>query len=204
MRENFMLLSATDLLVRSCGHVEPQPENAFILLSSFSGFHVYEKSVMHGTTNNVIISLRAGSLVWVGDKEPRTGEPDEKNDARPILLASSFAHDTLPTSEPARRLCLHHMSKGAFVWDKSGIRIIGIMRVSVCLGAILIPEYLDFHSGYSAPRSRIAGIYSGYILIPEYPKRTRPYLQLINLPLPCTVFSQAFAVSLISVMTPKY
>ena len=41
------------------------------------------------------------------------------------------------------------------------MRIIGIMRVSVCLGAILIPEYLDFHSGYSAPRSRIAGIYSG-------------------------------------------
>ena len=34
------------------------------------------------------------------------------------------------------------------------------MRVSVCLGAILIPEYLDFHSGYFAPRSRIAGIYS--------------------------------------------
>ena len=27
------------------------------------------------------------------------------------------------------------------------------MRVSVCLGAILIPEYLDFYSGYSAPRS---------------------------------------------------
>ena len=35
------------------------------------------------------------------------------------------------------------------------------MRVSVCLAAILIPKYLDFHSGYSAPRSRIAGIYSG-------------------------------------------
>ena len=35
------------------------------------------------------------------------------------------------------------------------------MRVRVCLGAIPIPEYLDFHSGYSAPRSRIAGIYSG-------------------------------------------
>ena len=34
------------------------------------------------------------------------------------------------------------------------------MRVSVCLGAILIPEYLDFHLGYSPPRSRIAGIYS--------------------------------------------
>ena len=35
------------------------------------------------------------------------------------------------------------------------------MRVSVCLGAILIPEYMDFHSGYSTPGSRIAGIYSG-------------------------------------------
>ena len=33
--------------------------------------------------------------------------------------------------------------KGAFVWDQSGIRIIGIMQVSVCFGAILIPEYLD-------------------------------------------------------------
>ena len=51
--------------------------------------------------------------------------------------------------------------KGAFVWDQSGIRIIGIMRVRICLGAIRIPEYLDFHSGYSAPRSRTAGIYSG-------------------------------------------
>ena len=116
MRENFMLLSATDLPVRSCGHVEPQPENALILLSSFSGFHVYEKSVMHGTTNNVIISLRAGSLVWVGDKEPRTANPTRRmrrgkvTFLRPILLASSFAHDTLPTSEPARRLCHRHMS----------------------------------------------------------------------------------------------
>ena len=35
------------------------------------------------------------------------------------------------------------------------------MRVSVCLGAILIPEFLDFHSAHSTPRSRIAGIYSG-------------------------------------------
>ena len=34
--------------------------------------------------------------------------------------------------------------KGAFVWDQSGIRIIGIIiQLSVCLGAILIPEYLD-------------------------------------------------------------
>ena len=38
--------------------------------------------------------------------------------------------------------------------------MIGIMRVSVCLGATLIPEYLDIHSGYSAPGVRIAGIYS--------------------------------------------
>ena len=29
------------------------------------------------------------------------------------------------------------------------------------LEAILIPEYLDFHSGYCAPRSRAAGIYFG-------------------------------------------
>jgi len=35
------------------------------------------------------------------------------------------------------------------------------MRVSVCLGAFLIPEYLDFYPSYSAPRSRIAGINSG-------------------------------------------
>ena len=50
--------------------------------------------------------------------------------------------------------------KGAFVWDQSGMWIIRIMRESVCLGAIRIPEYLEFHSGYSAPRSRITGIYS--------------------------------------------
>ena len=49
--------------------------------------------------------------------------------------------------------------KGAFVWDQSGKRILRIMRVSVCLGAILILEYLEFHSGYSAPRSRITGIF---------------------------------------------
>ena len=34
------------------------------------------------------------------------------------------------------------------------------MQVSVRLAALPIPEYLDFHSSYSAPRSRIAGIYS--------------------------------------------
>ena len=32
--------------------------------------------------------------------------------------------------------------KGAFVWDQSGIRMVGIMQVSVRLGtAILIPEH---------------------------------------------------------------
>ena len=51
-------------------------------------------------------------------------------------------------------------TEGAFVWDQSGIRIIGMMQVSVRLAALPIPEYLDSHSGYSAPRSRIAGIYS--------------------------------------------
>ena len=34
------------------------------------------------------------------------------------------------------------------------------MQVILRLAALPIPEYLDFHSGYSAPRSRIAGIYS--------------------------------------------
>ena len=51
-------------------------------------------------------------------------------------------------SMSSARVCVEEYinSKGAFVWDQSGIRIIGIMQVSVCLGAILIPEYLDFHS----------------------------------------------------------
>ena len=56
--------------------------------------------------------------------------------------------------------CLIKLIKGAFVWDQSGIRIIGIIQVSVRLAALPIPEYLDFQPGYSAPRSRIAGIYS--------------------------------------------
>ena len=38
------------------------------------------------------IKQRAGSLVWVGDKEPRTGEPGEKNEVR--------------KSEPARELLI--------------------------------------------------------------------------------------------------
>ena len=63
-----------------------------------------------------------------------------------------FERKRIPSTEPN--------IKGAFVWDQSGIRIIGIMQVSVRLAALPIPEYLDFHSRYSAPRSRIAGIYS--------------------------------------------
>ena len=39
-------------------------------------------------------SLRAGSLVWVGDKEPRTGEPGERR-GKVSLHASYcwFSHD---------------------------------------------------------------------------------------------------------------
>ena len=47
-----------------------------------------------------------------------------------------FKYSTFEKPVPRR-------SEGAFVWDQSGITIIGIMQVSVCLGAILIPEYLD-------------------------------------------------------------
>ena len=73
----------------------------------------------------------------------------------PAMVQSA---ETLKVESQQRRVS---STKGVFVWDQSGIRIIGIMQVSICLGAILIPEYLDFHSGYSTPRSRIAGIYSG-------------------------------------------
>ena len=48
------------------------------------------------------------------------------------------------------------------------------MLVSVCLGAILIPKYLDFHSGYSAPRRIIAGIYSGIYSYSEITQTNAP------------------------------
>ena len=57
----------------------------------------------------------------------------------------------------------------------------GTMRVSVCLGAILIPEYLDFHSGYSSPRSRIAGIYFGIFLFWNIPHERALNLPVANL-----------------------
>ena len=59
-------------------------------------------------------------------------------------VTSQHFKDSAPTQRP----------RVFSIWDQSGIRIVGIMRVYVCLGAILIPEYLDFHSGYSAPRER--------------------------------------------------
>ena len=71
-------------------------------------------------------------------------------------------------------LLINELIKGAFVWDQSGIRIIGIMQVSVRLAALPIPEYLDFHSGYSAPRSRIAGIYSRIYSYSRIPDQFRP------------------------------
>ena len=49
------------------------------------------------------------------------------------------------------------------------------MQVSVCLGAILIPEYMDFHSSYSAPSGRIAGIYSGIYSYSEISQTNAPY-----------------------------
>ena len=42
------------------------------------------------------------------------------------------------------------------------------MRVSVCLGAILIPEYLDFHPALLLPGAELPEYIQGY------PKRTRP------------------------------
>ena len=60
------------------------------------------------------------------------------------------------------------------------------MQVSVRLGAILIPEYLDFHSGYSAPRSRIAGINSGIY--------SHFGISQANAPLVCEVLGRRFLV----------
>ena len=87
----------------------------------------------------------------------------ESHNPRFTLHTANFRtlYQVFPPGSSGKFLFTSANTQGAFVWDQSGIRIIGIMRVSVCLGAILILEYLDFHSGYSTPRSRIAGIYSG-------------------------------------------
>ena len=58
-------------------------------------------------------------------------------------LPSFLPKFKISTPPPPRLLLVYVTIKGALVWDQSGIRIIGIMQVSVCLRAILIPEYLD-------------------------------------------------------------
>ena len=69
------------------------------------------------------------------------------------------------------------------------------MRISVCLGAILIPEYLDFYSGYSTTTSRIAGIYSGiYSGINSYSG-----ISQTNAPLNCTYYLHHTYTALLSV-----
>ena len=65
-----------------------------------------------------------------------------------LFRAGKKLESSLPSRQAAVKFHLPWTSlslliEGAFVWDQSGIRIIGIMQVSVCLGAILIPEYLD-------------------------------------------------------------
>ena len=42
------------------------------------------------------------------------------------------------------KICENYSLGRAFVWDQYEIRIAGIMQVSIRLGALLIPEYLDF------------------------------------------------------------
>ena len=62
-------------------------------------------------------------------------------------------------------------TKGVFVWDQSGTRIVGIMQVSIHLGAILIPEYLDSIPTILLPRAEslecILRIYSYSGLTPN-------------------------------------
>ena len=44
--------------------------------------HYMESHYLEGIFHTCSVSLRAGSLVWVGDKEQRTGEPGKKNETR--------------------------------------------------------------------------------------------------------------------------
>ena len=68
-------------------------------------------------------------------------------------------------------------TQGAFVWDQSGLRIIGIMRVNVCLGAILIPEYLEFILAILLPGAEQPEYIPEYILIPEYSQTNAPLIK---------------------------
>ena len=58
--------------------------------------------------------------------------------------------------------------------DQSGIRIILIMQGSVCLGAILIPEYLDSILAILLPGAEWPEYIPEYILIPEYSQTNAP------------------------------
>ena len=48
------------------------------------------------------------------------------------------------------------------------------MRVSVCLGAILIPEYLEFILAILLPGAEQPEYIPEYILIPEYSQTNMP------------------------------
>ena len=60
------------------------------------------------------------------------------------LFSFEFNHDVDFSFLHCRHV--YFITTGAFVWDQSGIRIIGIMQVSVRLAALPTPEYLDFNS----------------------------------------------------------
>ena len=94
-----------------------------------------------------------------------------ENDIIPLYNKFVSKVCTKPT---ARKKCEESFnteeSQGAFVWDQSGIRIIGIMQVSVHLAALPTPEYLDFFLEYlDIPE---------YILIPEYSQTNAPSIRL--------------------------
>ena len=49
------------------------------------------------------VSLRAGSLFWVGDKEPRTGEKNEARKSEPANLVPRVSLLCLRTREAEKR-----------------------------------------------------------------------------------------------------
>ena len=61
------------------------------------------------------------------------------------------------------------------------------MRLSVCLGAMRIPEYIP-----------------EYILIPEYPKRTRPECFVIYLDFPLNNHIAKFDVRATTILQSKF
>ena len=99
----------------------------------------------------VSFSLRAGSLVgrvsWAKELARGMGPHSSRRVRRFSVLCP------LPKQVS---LLAGYVSLGSIrnknYWNNASKRL---------FGAILILEYLDFHSGYSSPRSRIAGIYFG-------------------------------------------